>query len=183
MAELAVEISDEMGDCGRRPEDNRVFQDLRHRGCRMWRLLVVTDDRRDVPQQGPPPPPSLYPPPYKNGELIIVCKCGDLGKDRYASIPSDRSFSVSISQSQSSMCVHWITQSVQHALSLSLRAFRGLIPHGHMAELAVEISDEMSDRACKPQGNREFQYLCSRGCRMWRLIPPGDVPGSDNGFS
>ena len=44
-----------------------------------------------------PPPPSLYPPPYKNGELIIVCKCGDLRQDRYASIPCGRTFRVSTS--------------------------------------------------------------------------------------
>ena len=49
----------------------------------------------DVPQG--PPPPSLDPPPVNNGELIIAYKCGDLGQDRYVSIPSDRTLSVSSS--------------------------------------------------------------------------------------
>ena len=52
------------------------------------------DDRRDVIQG---PPPSLDLPSYKNGKLIIVCKCGRLRRDRYVSIPSDRTLSVSTS--------------------------------------------------------------------------------------
>ena len=55
--------------------------------------------RSDILQGRRRLPPSLDPPPYKNGELIVVCKCGDLPErqDRYASIPSDRNFSVSTS--------------------------------------------------------------------------------------
>ena len=44
-----------------------------------------------------PPPPSRDQPSYKSGELIIVCGCGDLRQDRYAIIPSGRTYLVSIS--------------------------------------------------------------------------------------
>ena len=156
-------MSDETHDYGRRPENNAKFQDLCRRGCRMWRLSM--ENRRDVSQRLPQPSLDAF--PYKNEELIIVCKCGDLRQDRYTRIPSDRTFSVSISIIG---VVHWMTQSVQDTLSLSIWAFKGLIPCGHLGALAVEISEETGDCGRMPKDNAEFQDLCRSGCRMWRLL-------------
>ena len=154
------------------PRNNQEFQDHCRGGCTTWRLFTVTDNR-DVPQG----PPSLDRPPYKNGELIIVCKCGDssLRQDRYASIRSDGThLVVSI---PSSVCVHahWMTQSVQDAISLSIHAFEGLIPPENTGVLVVEISDKTRDHERQPKGDAEFDQLCRRGCRVWRLLTSWDI--------
>ena len=68
-----------------------------------------------------------------------------------------------------------MTQSVQETLNLSFTAFKGLIPRGHDGALAVEMSDEMSDKGRLPKNNAEFQDICRRRCHMWwRLLTQAD---------
>ena len=166
---LSAGSSDKMGYV---PKNNQEFQDRCRGGCRTWRLFTVTDDRMDVPQG----PPSLDRPPFKNGELIIVCKCGDssLRQDRYASIRSDGTHLV-VSIPSSSVCVHWMTQLVQDAISLSIHAFEGLIPPENTGVLVVEISDKTRDHGRQPKGDAEFDKLCRRGCCVWRLLTQWDI--------